>query len=142
LVLSLHLLCAAFWLGALAPLLIVARDGDDPEIARVAVRFGNLALAVVAILLLAGAGILWTLIVDATAFWTSGYGAMMAIKLLAVAVLLCIAAANKLKLTPRLSNGDTGAARLLRRSILAEILCGALILLITAAFTTITGPPK
>jgi putative copper export protein len=142
LVLSLHLLCAAFWLGALAPLLIVARDGDDSQIARVAVRFGKLALAVVAILLLAGAGILWTLIVDATAFWTSGYGAMMAIKLLGVAVLLCIAAANKLKLTPRLLNGDTRAARLLRRSILAEMLCGALILLITAAFTTITGPPK
>jgi len=141
LVLSLHLVCAAFWLGALAPLLIVAHQGDS-QIAMVAARFGKLALALVGILLLAGAGILWTLIASAAAFWCSAYGEMMAIKLLTVALLLSIAAANKLYLTPRLLNRDAGATRLLRRSILAEILCGTLILFITAAFTTITGPPK
>jgi putative copper export protein len=101
LVLSLHLLGASFWLGALLPLLIVAH-GADSEIAAVAARFGKLALAVVGLLLVAGAGILWTLINDASAFWSSPYGEMMAIKLLAVALMLSMAAANKLYLTPRL----------------------------------------
>jgi putative copper resistance protein D len=139
--LSVHLLCAAFWLGALPPLLIVARDGADSQIGIVAARFGKLALTVVGLLLAAGAGILWALIGDASTFWSSEYGGMMAIKLLAAALLLCIAAANKLYLTPRLLARDAKAISLLRRSIRAEILCGGLILLVTAAFTSLTGPP-
>jgi copper resistance protein D len=140
-VLSVHLLCASFWLGALLPLLIVAREGAVSEIAAVAARFGRLALAVVGLLLAAGACTLWTLIDDASAFWSSAYGGMMAIKLFAVALMLGVAAANKLYLTPRLLNRDARAMSLLRRSIQAEILCGSVILLITAAFTTLTGPP-
>ncbi len=140
LVLSLHLLAASFWLGALLPLLIVAR-GADSAIAAVAARFGKLALAVVGLLLGAGAVILWTLINDASAFWSSAYGEMMAIKLLAVALMLSMAAANKLYLTPRLLNREPKAIDLLRRSIHGEIICGSVILLITAAFTTLTGPP-
>jgi putative copper export protein len=37
--------------------------------------------------------------------------------------------------------GDARAALEFRRSVLAEMAVGALILLITAAFTTLTGPP-
>lgn len=140
LILSLHLLAVSFWLGALLPLLIVAR-GTDSKLAAVAARFGKLALAVVGLLLAAGACILWTLINDASQFWSSAYGEMMAFKLLAVALMLSIAAANKLYLTPRLLNREPRAANLLRRSIHAEIFCGCAILLITAAFTTLTGPP-
>jgi copper resistance protein D len=138
---GLHLLCAAFWLGALAPLLVVARDGNGAQIAVIAVRFGKSALGVVAVQLVAGATLLWILIGDAAEFWSSGYGRMMAIKLLTVAFLLSVAALNKLVLTPRLSRGDLQAARIFRRSIKAEMILGALILLITAAFTTVTGPP-
>jgi putative copper resistance protein D len=141
LVLSLHLICAAFWLGALLPLLIVASDGTEPQIAVVVARFGKLALTMVALLLAAGAALLWTLIGDALTFWSSAYGVMMAIKLLAAGLLLCIAAVNKLVLTPRLMNHDPKAVSLLRRSIRAEIACAALILSITAAFTSLTGPP-
>ncbi|HEY2678292.1 MAG TPA: CopD family protein [Steroidobacteraceae bacterium] len=141
LVLSLHLTCAAFWLGALLPLLIVANDGTEPQVAAVVGRFGKLALTAVGLLLAAGAILLWTLIVDASTFWSSAYGVMMATKLLAAGMLLCIAAVNKLHLTPRLMNRDPKAVGLLRRSIRAEIVCAALILLITAAFTTLTGPP-
>lgn len=65
----------------------------------------------------------------------------MAIKLLAVAILLGIAAWNKLVLTPRLLRGDARAVGLFRRSVLTEIGVGAVILLTTAAFTTFTGPP-
>jgi copper transport protein len=81
------------------------------------------------------------LIVSAAPFWASDYGRMMAIKLLAVAALLSLAAWNKLVLTPRLLRGDARAVVQFRRSVLAEIGVGALILLITAGFTTLTGPP-
>jgi copper resistance protein D len=141
LLLSLHLLCAAFWLGALAPLAIVLRDGNDSQIASIASRFGKLAVGVVVLLMGAGIGVLWTLIGDAATFWSSDYGRMVAIKLFGVAALLSIAAMNRLYLTPKLLKGDRKAFIRFRRSVLTEMLIGTLILLITATFTTITGPP-
>jgi len=142
LLLCLHLLCAAFWLGALAPLLITARDRNESQIAAVAARFGQWALGVVVLLLSAGAGLLWTLIGNAAPFWSSDYGRMMAIKLLMVAALLGIAAMNKLYLTPRLLRGQARAFVQFRRAVQVEMVVGALILLITATFTTVTGPPR
>jgi putative copper resistance protein D len=141
LLLCVHLVCAAFWMGALPPLLLVARAGDAAQAASAAGRFGKSALIVVSVLLIAGGALLWMLIADASTFWSSGYGRLFAVKLLAVALLLGLAALNKLSLTPKLLNGDKAAARALRRSIKAEMFLGGSILLITAAFTTITGPP-
>jgi copper resistance protein D len=141
LVLCLHLLCAAFWLGALAPLLVVARHCNSAQIGLIAARFGTGALRMVGVLVVAGATLLWLLIGDASQFWSSDYGRMVAAKLVAFALLLSVAALNKLYLTPRLLNGDAGAAVVLRRSIKAEMVLGGLVLLITAAFTTIAGPP-
>ncbi len=141
LVLCLHLLGAAFWLGALTPLLIVTRSADGARLGLIAARFGAVALGVVAALIAAGAALLWMLIADAAKFWSSAYGWMLAGKLLTVAVLLSIAARNKLTLTPRLLAGDVRAVADFKRSIKAEMLLGAAVLLITAAFTTITGPP-
>jgi putative copper export protein len=66
---------------------------------------------------------------------------LMAIKLLAVAALLSLAAWNKLILTPRLLQGDARAVIKFRHTLLTEMGVGALILLTTAAFTTLTGPP-
>lgn len=142
LLLCLHLLCAAFWLGALAPLLIIARNRNDSQIAAIAARFGKVALGVVVLLLSAGLSLLWTLIRDAAQFWSSDYGRMMAIKLLSVAALLGVAAVNKLYLTPRLLRGDPKAFTRFRRSVQTEMVVGALILLITATLTTLTGPPR
>jgi putative copper resistance protein D len=142
LLLSIHLLCAAFWLGALAPLLIATRDGNHSQIASIASRFGKLAVGVVVLLVAAGIGVLWILIGDAAKFWSSDYGRMVAIKLFGVAALLSIAAMNKLYLTPKLLKGDRKALIQFRRSVQTEMIIGALILLITATFTTITGPPR
>ena len=141
LLMCLHLMCAAFWLGALPPLLIITSGANEPQIAAAAARFGKLALRVVALLIAAGASLLLMLIGSAAQFLASDYGRMMAIKLLAVAALLGLAARNKLLLTPRLLQGDAQAALKFRRAVLAEIGVGALILLITAGFTTLTGPP-
>jgi putative copper export protein len=141
LLLCLHLLCAAFWLGALPPLWIIATGANKSQIAAAASRFGKLAVRVVALMIAAGASLLLMLIGSAAQFWASDYGRMMAIKLLAVAVLLSLAAWNKLILTPRLLQGDARAVSKFRHALLAEIGVGALILSITAAFTTLTGPP-
>jgi copper resistance protein D len=141
LLLCMHLLCVAFWLGALGPLLIAAQDDGDTRVALLASRFGKLALGVVLLLVAAGAAVLWTLIGDAAQFWSSDYGRLMALKLLMVAALLSIAAVNKLYLTSKLLSGDARAVIQFRRSVTIEMVIGALILLITATFTTVAGPP-
>lgn len=139
--LGVHLLGAAFWLGALAPLLIVAGNGDMRRIAPVTARFGALALYVVALMMAAALYLLSMMLGGATQLWSSGYGRIMMLKLGFVAVLLCLAAFNKLQLTPRLLAGDAAAVRSLLISLRLELTLGALILGATAALTTIASPP-
>jgi putative copper resistance protein D len=100
-----------------------------------------LAVGVVVLQLAAGAAVLWTLIGGAGQFWSSDYGRLMALKLLMVSALLSIAAVNKLYLTPKLLSGQAKAIIQFRRSVTIEMVIGALILLITATFTTVIGPP-
>jgi putative copper export protein len=138
---SIHLLGVAFWLGALAPLLIVARSGALPRIAAAAARFGTVAVWVVGGLMGAGLMLLWTLLGDFAALWTSRYGRYVIFKLILVGCLLCAAAYNKLRLTPRMLTGDHRGVETLRASIRLELLLGCLILAVTATFTTVAGPP-
>ena len=141
LLVSIHLLGVAFWLGALVALGLVARGREAAAVAPSVVRFGAAALFVVGGLMAAGLGLLWILLGDFTELWRSAYGRFVMLKLAFVAVLLCVAAFNKLSLTPRLLAGDTRALQALRTSIRLELLLGGLILLATATLTTVTGPP-
>jgi len=140
LIATLHLWCGAFWLGALWPLLRTARDGDHAQVAALAARFGKIAVGIVALLIAAGTLLLWLLLGSLSDLWNSDYGRMLSVKLLLVAALLSAAAVNKLRLTPRVEKGEAAAALHLRRSIKLELILGGLILLLTAAFTTLTGP--
>lgn len=138
---SVHLLGVAFWLGALAPLAVVVRGGDLSCIAVTAARFGVSALFVVGGLMAAGLGLLWMMLGGVAELWRSAYGRYVMLKLAFVACLLCLAAFNKLRLTPRLLAGESRAVRSLRASIRLESLFGVLILAVTATLTTVTGPP-
>jgi putative copper export protein len=137
----LHLLGVAFWLGALVPLLQSTRR-QPRDAGAVARRFGKLALSVVLLLVAAGLALLWMISYGHPNFWGSGYANMILAKLLLVAILLSAAAFNKLRLTPRLMQGDAAAAVGLRRSIQLELTAGFLILLVTAIFTSLLGPPR
>ena len=142
LLLGAHVLAVAFWLGALGPLAIEARRREPRELGAIAVRFGRIAVAVVGALLVVGAALLWILLGSFSALWTSAYGRLACLKIAFVACLLALAAWNKLRLVPPIVAGDPIAVRSLRRSIRAEMLVAGLILLITAALTTLTGPPS
>lgn len=141
LLLGVHLLGVAFWMGALGPLLIVLRSGDPPRTAATVARFGRLAVWVVAVLVGAGICVLSLLLGRVSELWDSAYGRCITLKLVLVAGLVCIAAFNKLRLTPRLLAGDAAAEGILRASILTELSLGGLILAVTAALTTSAGPP-
>jgi copper resistance protein D len=142
LLVSVHLLGVAFWFGALMPLLIVARDPERERIAIVARRFAQAAAIMVASLVAAGIGLLWILLGQLSNLWASDYGHAVVLKLGLVACLLVLAALNKWRLTPHLHPHVSQAVRALRRSIKAELVLVGLILLTTAAFTTLIGPPS
>ena len=135
-----HLLGVAFWLGALAPLHRMAGRADPVRAGVAADEFGRRALWVVLALAMAG-GILLVLLtgnpLDAVA---SPYGRLLAVKLVLFALLLGLAAFNKLRFTPALLAGDTGAAARLRRSIGLEFAVVSAILVTTAILTTIASP--
>lgn len=141
LLLGAHLLGVAFWLGALAPLSWVVREGTVARIAAVAERFSAVAVFAVAGLVLVAAPLLWLLLGGFAELWRSSYGRGIALKLAVVAGLLSLAAFNKLRLTPRLRAGDAKAVRSLRTSIRLEMWLGVMVLAVTATLTTIAGPP-
>jgi putative copper export protein len=122
-------------------LAIVSRNDDVPRIAATAARFGAAAVFVVAGLMAAGLILLWLLLGDFKELWSSPYGRCVMLKLSVVGCLLCAAAFNRLRLTPRLLANDTRALRSFRKSLRTELLLGIVILGVTATLTTVTGPP-
>ncbi len=138
--LCLHLLAVAFWMSALAPLFRLASATDTVHAGTVLARFGRIGLMFVPVLVAAGLGLAWLLLGSAQALLTTAYGQLLLGKVGLVAALLGIAALNKLRLVPALARGDVRARRGLRRSILAEALLMAAVLLSTAALTTLASP--
>ena len=133
-----HLLAAAYWVGALVPL---RRATDSPVGAALLHRFGVIASGTVALLIAVGVSFAWLLSGTLGALLGTAYGWTLLAKVALVSGLLALAALNKLRLVPALRGGDANAAPTLRRSIAWEIALVAVILLATAALTTITTPP-
>lgn len=135
-----HVLSAAFWIGALLPLHGGA-SGGLPQTAVAAERFGRIAVFVVSVLVLAGVSFLYLRLPDPMALLTSDYGRVLGLKLLAVVALLGAAAMNKLRLVPALARADVGAHQRLCGVLRLEALLFSVILLATAVLTSAVALP-
>lgn len=139
---TVHMLGLAFWVGAFLPLVRAARVETAAQTGALAHEFGRKALWVVAGLVAAGGATLYLLGgLSFGAIFTT-YGQLFAIKLAAFAAVLSLAAFNKLSVTPALLANAQDAGARLRHTIGLESSLVALILLITAAATTLTAPPR
>jgi putative copper resistance protein D len=135
--LTLHLITVAIWIGILTPLQRLAREtATYAEAAKVGHRFGLVASFTVPALIIAGGYMSYTLVGSISLLIQTGYGQALIIKVLLVAVLLSLAAANKLRFMPRLRAGDATAANHLAKSISIEWLVVLLIFAITAVLTS------
>ncbi len=139
---TVHILCLAFWVGAFAPLVRSARTDPPTRAGALAHEFGRQALWAVGLLVLVGGTTLTLLGVATPSALSSAYGQMFGIKLVLFAGLLALAAVNKLSLTPALLAATPGAGARLRRSIGVEATLVAGILVTTAALTTVSSPPS
>ncbi|WP_171172895.1 CopD family protein [Ruegeria sp. HKCCA5929] len=133
-----HLLTVAFWVGALLPLHKAALTPTGADLLH---RFGNVAAYGVAALIVSGVALAWLLSGSLAALFGTAYGLGLLVKVVIVSALLGIAALNKLRFVPALRANKRGATIVLRWSISIEMLAVVLILLATATLTSVTTPP-
>ena len=144
---ALHLVAAGAWLGALVPFtaLLATAAGDASretlDRARSAThRFSILGVASVATLAVTGIVNTCYMVPDLGAFLHSRYGLELLAKLALVALVVALAADNRLRLTARLDAGAPAAARALLRNACVELVLGFAILAIVGNLG-ITMPP-
>ena len=133
-----HVVVAAVWLGALAGLYIAARENGTASGPLVA-RFSAHAGAAVPAIFVCGF-LMSVLLIRSLAELATPYGAMVLGKSLGFAVLMALAAQNKWRLGPRLSAGDASAVPALQRTVKAEWVLIAVVLVGTAVMTSLYAP--
>jgi len=135
---ALHFFSFAAWIGSLYPLYKLTFVRDLDFMYRSMKKFGNNAIAIVLVLIIAGVLMCFELFHSLSELFTTAYGQALLVKLTFVLMVFAIAALNKLKLTPDLHN--EGAVLTLRNSIRLESVVALFILIVTSYFSTIVGP--
>lgn len=130
-----HLVMIHWWLGSLYPLRASTLALSDGEVLDLVKRFGRVALVAVAALSAAGA-LLMLLLAGWQIDPTRGHQVVFAVKMLIFAIILAVAAGNKLKWTPMLATDPEAGRTGLHASLNREIAFCALILIATAVMTS------
>ena len=136
--LILHVVVAMWWVGSLYPLRCACNVLHIPNLQSLMIEFGQQAMYLVGLLVVAGVGISYHLEGSFSNLIFTGHGNLLLLKLGTVAAILCLAAYHKFLLVPRLINRRAVSA--LKRSLTIEMGIGFLILVVTAVMSTATGP--
>ncbi|AUC97308.1 copper-binding protein [Bradyrhizobium sp. SK17] len=129
----------AFWMGALAPLAVLAWQRKD-SLLPVLTRFSMFAVPVVALIGLSGLALAVVQLESFGALFDTGYGNVLLAKLVLVSLLLALAALNRLVFTPAIAR-DLHRTRPLQRSIALEFVLMIGILGLVALWR-FTPPPR
>lgn len=134
----LHLVAGALWLGGLVATALVLADlaARDDSGAVVLARFSTWAAGSVAVLVVAGTFLAWRIAGSWGVLLDTGYGALLLVKVLLVAVAVAVAAWNRFSVLPRLREAARrkerrDAAAVLVRTTLAEAGVVLAVLLVT-----------
>lgn len=135
---AVHLLGSGLWLGTLAILSLVvfpSLRGDDaiPVLAAVVRGFSLPARIGVVLVIASGVTATWRYSGgDLLALPTAAWGQLLLLKVLVVVGTMLLGGWNWRRVTPALTAGTPQAAATLRRAVAAELLLGAVALLLTA----------
>jgi putative copper resistance protein D len=146
---GLHLLAAAAWIGGLVSLVLLLVTVQRTQVVAWASlvqmtvkRFSTLGIISVATLFVTGTLNAWILVGSFHALAVTEYGRLLMFKIVAFAVMLVLAALNRLWLTPRLALSSGNAQRLdvlrqLTRNSAIEIALGFTIFVIVGLLGTL-----
>ena len=137
---TLHLFAAGGWLGGLAPLFFVLRAAPIERAARMVRRFSMLAMVLVGALALSALIQGVALIGGFGPLLATDYGRLALIKLGLFALLLGLAARNRLVLLPALEGAAPMPALYALRSSLARGMALGLMVLLAASLLASWGP--
>jgi copper transport protein len=137
--LMLHALCAAYWVGAFAPLFLALRRRPSDEVLVLMRAFSAGAVVAVAGLVLAGVILAALQVRTPSALIATDYGRLLLIKLALVALLLGLGALNRLVLTPALERRAEAAVGL-KRTIGMDLALAAGVVVLTAGLGTVPPP--
>jgi copper transport protein len=135
-----HAVCMTFWVGALLPLGFAVRaEGRGGE---TLARFSRAIPVPLVLLVASGLWLAYAQLDRIDALWTTDYGRVLFGKLVLVAMLLTLAAANRYRLVPRFhAERTTAAARPLCLSVGTELAIAVAILALVALWR-FTPPPR
>ncbi|TCL91283.1 copper transport protein [Rhizobium sp. PP-WC-2G-219] len=142
----LHMLAAMAWIGGLLPLLAALGVSKPPAPMRDPDRaalllFSRLIPFVLAVLIASGLLLAVVQVQTLSNLWATAYGQVLLAKLAIVALLVLLAAVNRFLWTRPAAAGSPDALRLLRRSIVAEVVLGTLVLAVLGLWR-FTPPPR
>lgn len=141
---SLHLMAVGFWIGSLLPLYWAVSEIQNRDLAALLKRFGDLAIGLVVLLVIAGGYLIFELLGSPLNLFKSTYGGGLILKISLVSALLLLAARNRYALVPRIADeqadGHAESRDEFRVTLVFEIIFAVAILLTTAAITSLTGP--
>lgn len=134
--LALHLLVAAFWLGAMGPLSRAAARAEQTRWLALVRRFSALAIVAVPVLLVAGLAMALYQVDEASALLTTGYGRSLLLKVALVILVLLLALDNRFRLTRQLIKRTPGIRDRWQRNLRVETVLLCAVVAVTAALST------
>ena len=146
---ALHASAAGAWVGGIAVLVLVllpsSRRTAEPVrgdmLATAIIRFSNVSLIAVALIIVTGTFAAWLHVGSVSALFNSSYGRTLGVKLLVLIPMLLAGLVNWRWITPRL-RADQRAAVDLTRSVRIELVFGLLVLLLTAILVATPTPAE
>lgn len=124
---ALHLTAGAVWLGGLVGLAVVlpALAGRPKDAASLLTRFSTVAAGLLAVVALSGTLLGWRIVGSWSRLFEETYGRLLLVKVALVLVVVALAAYNRFRLVPRVTDGVGHDARrqgtgLVRRVVVAE----------------------
>jgi copper transport protein len=134
----LHLVAASIWVGGVASLAFLVWP-LAPSLRREAfLRFARLAIALVAVMVLAGAYLAVVRLPALSDLWTTEYGRFLVLKSVLVGLALTFGAVHHLFVRPRLERGDEPDVG---PSLVGEATVAFAVLLAAAILTNLAPPP-
>lgn len=138
--LFIHMVCIAWWVGALYPLIVLLRQ-DRRTAAPPLIHFSRAIPFAIVPLVVSGLVLATIQLGWAGAAWLSAYGMILAVKLILLVVLFGIASWNRWGLTGPAAAGDRRALANMRRGIVGEVVLILLILGLVSGWR-FTPPPR